>query len=1103
MPDSVTRWLNQLGLGQYAEAFEENAIEWEQLRKLSNDDLKELGVNALGHRKRISESAESIGAAHSTQQQDSASFVVSKSSNITDGAQRRQLTVMFCDLVGSTALSQKLDPEDMREVNLSYQDACKEAIERYDGYVAKYMGDGVLAYFGYPQAHEDDAERAIQAGLELIGCVPRLNPNVTIGSSINLAVRVGIATGLVVVGDLIGEGASQESAVVGDTPNLAARLQDLAQPNTIVVASATHRLTTSRFIFDDRGIHSLKGIELPVEVYQVLGESGLESRFDASCNTELTPLIGREEEVTSLHRRWGQAREGEGQVVLVSGEPGIGKSRLCETLVSAVSNEPHIMLRFQCSPHHTNSALHPIVMHIEQAAVSGKSIDAADKFEHLEKFFHQSSEWLEQDTALIANLLSIPNNGRYSPLSLDQQEHKEQTRQALVRYLSGLTAQGTLIILFEDLHWSDSSTLELLDMLMERAVEIPMLMLVTFRPEFKSAWLGQAHVSLIALNRISKFECRTMLNNIVAENSLSENVVEEIMNKTDGVPLFIEEVTRTVMEAYERCESGVTQGAQFDIPTTLQDSLNARLDRLVIGKKIAQTGAAIGREFTEELLGSICDFNQSELKKALDELVDTGLLFRYGNGLVARYVFKHALLQDAAYNSLLLTNRKLIHCRIAEALTMRSPNDEALLAHHWEQAGNFDKALRCWLESAEKASKRYNRSEANAQYWRALNVLGQLPETDDTRLTHIEIIVAACSDGRHLHNDKNEDLEKTLHHFDKAIHSAVDFGDLAGAARIEMAKAFHTYDELLIQQAFEHANASGDQTVTVEITEHYSNFLGKAGRYDESRTYAKQAIEIQGQLGQSVRQAMALIVQGRCYSARAGRFDESLRYASRARRIAQTHDDNWLRSCLVLECETYMYKGLWRETVEIAEKDLPFARQIENWNSVLFASAWTAFAFMKMDMLDDARAIINAALTDSEPLSEFLFARCYIQIVHCQLQLASGKTEEALATAQHAVALADDGSYLLEQGAANRALGRVLEAHGDRAGADAAFNLSLKILHNIQSLPELAQSLLAYGQFMLHEDREEGTKLLTQALDVFKQIDAPGWIEETQAALML
>lgn len=542
-------------------------------------------------------------------------------------AERRQLTVMFCDLVGSTALSSQLDPEDLREILSAYHRCVTETVVRFDGFVAKYMGDGVLAYYGYPRAHEDDAERAVRSGLAMIAAVGRLQ------APDQLRIRVGIGTGLVVVGDLIGSGEAQERGIIGETPNLAARLQSLAELDTVVIGPQTRQLLGDLFEYRDLGTVAVKGFPEAVHAYQVVRPSAVESRFEALHGAALTPLIGRDEEIEILLRRWRRATGGNGQAVLLSGEAGIGKSRVTAALLERVAGEPHTRLRHFCSPHHTDSALFPIIEQLERAAAFARDDPPSARLAKLTALLSRTSTGAN-DIRLIAVLLSLPC-GEPDPLhDMSPQQRKQKTLEALVRQLDGLAQRRPVLMVFEDVHWIDPTSLEVLDRIVERIRRLPVLLVATFRPEFHSPWVGQSHVTAVTLNRFDQSDSAALVEQVAGTTPLSPEVVHEIVERTDGVPLFVEELTKAVLDTgLERRAPArplpADSSATHTVPPTLHASLMARLDRLGREpKEIAQVGAAIGREFSFELLSEIWQRPDTELRAALVQLVEAGLAFR-------------------------------------------------------------------------------------------------------------------------------------------------------------------------------------------------------------------------------------------------------------------------------------------------------------------------------------------------------------------------------------------------------------------------------------------------------------------------------------------
>ncbi|HEV2547215.1 MAG TPA: AAA family ATPase [Stellaceae bacterium] len=672
----------------------------------------------------------------------------------TEGtAERRQLTVMFCDLVGSTALSARLDPEDMREIIGAYHRCCAEQITKAGGFVAKYMGDGVLAYFGYPQAHEDDAERAVRAGLALVDAVGQLQ------ASERLRVRVGIATGLVVVGDLVGSGEAQERGVVGETPNLAARLQALAEPDVVVIAASTRRLTRGLFEYADLGAVAAKGFAEPVRAWRVLGESAAESRFEALHPAPLTPLVGREEEIDLLRRHWQRAKSGAGQVVLLSGEPGIGKSRLTWVLRERLSDEPHTLLNYFCSPYHQTSALHPFIAQLERAAGFTPKDAPKQKLDKLEALLRQATPDVSEAAPLIAALLSIPLSDRYAEPELGPQKRKERTFAALIRQLEGLAQRRPVLAVFEDAHWIDPTSRELLDLTIKRIRNLPVLLVVTFRPEFAPPWVGEPHATSLALDRLSRELGAALVERVADGKPLPSQVTDQIITRTDCVPLFVEELTKAVLESGLLKDKGdcyVLTGPlrPLAIPTRLHDALMARLDRLepvafASVKEVAQIGAAIGRAFSSRLLAAVAPLSETNRQNALNQLCASELVFCRSAPPNDIYVFKHALVQDAAYATLLRGKRRELHTRIAEALEERFPETVAsepeLLAHHCTEAGLYAKAVHYWHRAGQRATERSANVEAIAHLTQGLIAVKALPDTPERDRQELMLQIALGS----------------------------------------------------------------------------------------------------------------------------------------------------------------------------------------------------------------------------------------------------------------------------------------------------------------------------------------------------------------------
>ena len=727
----IADWLEKLGMSEYAQRFAENDIDVEVLSELTDKDFDPLGVS-IGHRRKIMRAIREFAASPVlavTERPASAATVTQATPS--DTAERRQVTVMFSDLVGSTALSARMDPEDLREVISGYQKCVAETVQRFGGFVAKYMGDGVLVYLGYPQAHEDDAERAVRAGLELVAAVGALKTHAP------LQTRVGIATGLVVVGDLIGSGASQEQAIVGETPNLAARLQGVAEPNSVVIAESTRKLVGNLFELESLGAKDLKGIAGQVSASAVLRPSSVESRFDALHAGGLTELVGREEELELMLRRWSKAKTGEGQVVLLSGEAGIGKSRLIAALRDRLVGKPHTQLRYFCSPQHKDSPLYPIIGQMQHAAGFTHEDSPQAKLDKLDAMLAQTSTPIE-DAALFAEMLSLANDGRYPALSLLPQQRREKTLKALISQICLLERDCPLLLIFEDTHWIDPTSLEALGRAVDRIPKLRVLMIVTFRPEFEAPWLGRPYVTAITINRLAMREILEMIDHVVGNKFLPENVRKDIIERTDGIPLFVEEITKAVMEAKSEREARQTvaliPSPSLTVPATLHASLMARLDRLGPAKEVAQIGAAIGREFSHALLAAVACKSEEQLGLSLDRLVAAGLLFRQGVPPHANYAFKHVLVRDAAYSTLLRGRRQELHCQIVSVLQREFAelvdSQPELLAHHCSEAGMIFEAIEYYLSAAQRATAASNDTEKIAHIARGLSLLEQLPASD-------------------------------------------------------------------------------------------------------------------------------------------------------------------------------------------------------------------------------------------------------------------------------------------------------------------------------------------------------------------------------------
>jgi class 3 adenylate cyclase/tetratricopeptide (TPR) repeat protein len=813
-------WLRSLGLERYEAAFRANEIDEAVLPNLTAEDLKDLGVSIVGHRRKILDAIAALRA-NTTSKASSATVPPNPETPVENRAERRQVTVMFSDLVGSTALSTRVDPEDLREVISAYQKCVAETVQRFGGFVAKYMGDGVLIYFGYPKANEDDAERAVHAGLESIAAVTGLK------AKVSLQTRVGIATGLVVVGDLIGSGSSQEQAIVGETPNLAARLQSVAEPNMVVIAESTRRLLGNLFELEDLGAMDLKGTAAPVKAWAALRPSSVESRFEALHTSGLTDLVGRQEELDLLLRRWSKAMDREGQVVLLSGEAGIGKSRLTAAVLERLATEPHRRLRYFCSPQHTDSALYPIISQMERAAGFVHGDTAATKLDKLDALLTQSFT-PPQDRALFAEMLSLPNDGRYPPVELTPPQRRHRTLEALAAQIASLAEQSPVLMIFEDVHWIDPTSLDALGRGIDRINEVGVLLVVTHRPEFEPPWVGRSYVTALNINRLGQREIASLINCVTGNKPLPPSIQQDIIERTDGIPLFAEEMTKSVLEAEDEGDARQTAAAVpspgLAVPASLHASLMARLDRLGAAKEVAEIGAAIGREFSHALLAAVAQRPVAELGSALDRLIEAGLLFRQGMPPDANYLFKHALVQDAAYGTLLRSSRQQLHARIASTLQQEFPEivevQPELLARHCTEAGLDQQAIKYWRSAAEKAIRRASNREAIGHFRRALALNEKQAPDVGRSLTELALLSQLGPALMSVHGWTAPEVGvvfERAEHLARELESSIDLAPpLAGLWLFHTARGQFSRADEITNELFDVANTLHDPDVLLQ-----------------------------------------------------------------------------------------------------------------------------------------------------------------------------------------------------------------------------------------------------------------------------------------------
>jgi predicted ATPase/class 3 adenylate cyclase len=739
----IPGWLRELGLERYEAAFRDNDVDADVLPDLTEDDLKGLGVASIGHRRRLLKAIAGLRLEEASTPDSVLPSTATGPDELTlpeRAAERRPLSVMFCDLIGSTALSARLDPEDLREVIRAYQACVTSTIQPFEGFIARYVGDGVLIYFGWPEAHETDAERAVRAGLAVAAAVGE-----TQAGTEPLQVRIGIATGLVVIGEPIGAGDARQQTAVGETPNRAARLQSLAEPGQVVIDAATRRQVGNLFECRDLGTHNLKGLPAPTPAWQVAAENRTLGQFEA-LRSDVTPLVGRDEDMDLLLRRWAQAQAGNGRVVMVCADPGVGKSRLAEVLAERIAATPHMRLRCFCSPHHQDSALYPVIVQMERAAGFTYGDEPAIRLTKLQTLL-ATAALLQEDVTLIAELHGLPTADLAPLPDLTPQRKKEKLFEALLRQLEGLARRQPVLMVFDDLHWIDPSSREMLDRLIEQVASWPVLLLVLFRPEFQPPWVGQPHVTLLTLTRLDRPNTEAIVTSVSGASRLPPEMVAEIIERTDGVPLFVEELTKAVLEAGAQALAALSTMPLPGhlVPVTLHASLMARLDRLgSVAREVAQAGATIGREFSYDLIIAVADVPESQLREALERLSNAGLVFTRGTPPEASYLFKHALVQDAAYGTLLRGRRQNLHRRTVAILQDRFSEivqaQPELLAHHCARAGLAEQAITYLNRAAQQAVARSAMVEAVAQLHQGLALLAELPDGVARRRQELDLL---------------------------------------------------------------------------------------------------------------------------------------------------------------------------------------------------------------------------------------------------------------------------------------------------------------------------------------------------------------------------
>ncbi len=1029
----------------------------------------------------------------------------------TDGAgddtraSRRQLTVMFCDIVGSVALAEQLDPEEMAEVLLAYQEASTEVVRRFGGYVGRYVGDGLLIHFGYPAAHEDDAYRAVRAGLGITQAMRRLNEDLT-RLGVTISVRIGIATGLVVAGD-IGRGERREkAAIVGETPNLAARLQELASPDSVVIGPSTERLVQGLFVFESLGPRTLKGISQPVTAQMVRGETGVRSQFEAKRRAGLTPLVGRQEEIELLDRRWQSAKGGEGQVVLITGEAGVGKSRVLQGFKERARDELRNRVLYYGSPFYRDTPLYPVIEQLRRGARIQKTDDVAQKLEKLDSAMARIGQDPKELTPLFASLLSLPTDDRYAPLSASPEDLRAKLLEAIVTVIEAMASRSPVLLVVEDLHWVDPSTLELLNLLVGRLPSSRVLLVGTSRPEFEPPWGDRSHVSVITLRRLSPRESTELVEKVTGGKPLPDEVLEQIIDRTDGVPLFVEELTKTALD------SGVLEDAgdrftltgplpPFAVPASLHDSLLARLDRLASVKEIAQIAAAIGRRFTHELLAAISELADSALEDALTQLEDAGLIYRHGLPPNVINEFKHALVQDVAYSSLLHSRRQQLHAKIAELLRRQYADTAGvrpeILAHHYREAALPEQSIPYALEAGEAAAARFARTEASAHFQSALGMAKSLPPSEEGSRHRAEIILKLASVA-----SNREQFERELDNLEEARVLAEQIDDQQLLCRVLywIGRAHYVLGRFDLgvqyaEQALQIAEATTDDD---ELTSGPVNLLARIhclrGEPKQATKYGARSLEQMHRLGDRIEEAGAAGVLSFAYSVH-GRFPLASDAAERGVKAAlETKHLPTLAACYMFRAIVKGWQGELRASLPDFEEALAASQKTGDVFRIYLSHGFRGQTYLISD--DPARA--EAELTECLALGSKIgtsFHRGAFQAFLAKVRMKQGNVEEALRICEDALRVSADPGQEWSHSIALRTHAEALASSKSPALSQATDEIrsAIETQQHRECRIDLAWSHLVAGRVAtVRGDTESARNAFSVAEELFAEMGIPG-----------
>jgi class 3 adenylate cyclase/tetratricopeptide (TPR) repeat protein len=1035
-------------------------------------------------------------------------------------AERRQLTVLFCDLVDSTVLASQLDPEDLREVVRAYQDTCAKVIARFEGHIAQYLGDGLLVYFGYPRAHEDDAQRAVRAGLGIVEAMGQLNTRLEREQGIRLAVRIGIHTGLVVVGAM-GDHGRQEQLALGGTPNIAARLQGLAAPDTVVISATTAQLIYGYFVCQPLGARPLKGLTQPLQVYRVLQSSGVQTRLDIAMVRGLTPLVGRDEECMLLHRCWKQATAGLGQVVLLSGEAGIGKSRLVQVLKDHVAAEPHTRIEWRGVSYHQQSAFYPIIDYLYRLLRWHPDDSPAETLHRLEGALAASGVAQSDAVPLLAALLSLPLPASYPPLSLTPQRQRQRMLDLLLAWLHAETQRQPVLLVVEDLHWVDPSTLELISLLIDQGAQARLCLILTARPEFHPSWAMVAHLTSLTLRRLAPAQVERVATHVAGDKALPASILQEVVRKTDGVPLFVEELTKSVLASglLQELEDGYALPGPLPplaIPMTLHDALMARLDRLAAVKAVAQLGAAIGRTFAYELMQAVAQLDAATLQGVLGQLVEAEVVAQQGLPPQATYTFKHALVQDAAYQSLLKSTRQQYHQRIAEVLEAQFPGtaatQPALLAHHYMEAGLYEQALSAWRRAGEHALGRSAYQEAIACFEQALVALSYLSKSRVTIEQAIDLQLALRTALMPF-----GDYRRLLVCLREAEALAAALDDPRRLAQVSRFLSLDFYRRGMLDQAIASAQralafATADGDIAQQALA--NQYLGQAyqahGDYHRAIDYLGQTVTcLDGaRRRESFGQVILPAVISRAYlawcHAELGTFAEGRALGEEGVQIAKSVEHP---SSL-----TFAYLGVG--LLSLRRGDLPIAlSQLERAVGLCHeANLPTYFprmagalgaAYILGERVTDAMPLLTQALEQTFALDTVAYqALCSLPLG--EAHLLTGRLEEAHAITERTLALVRAHQERGHEAYALRLLGEIAARcePPERTLAEVHYQQALALAETLGMRPLVAHCHHDLGTlYAATGQREQARAELSTAIALYRAMDMTFWLPQTEAAL--